>query len=202
MRASLSEVMSMGADRRSMSIRGPSASATLPPSTLPAAHPASLSNGPYITEHGATYPRDNYRQLSPIQLTPEAMADILDFADDQRLAKKFDSLSALFSRFNFPSRPHHYASRLEIDYWNVVRDLDAIDPQKLDEIAKDCSEVFELRELELRFSMEVEDVESESWLKEFIHRLDVAKQESTDSLADDFSSQTVLSQEDPAPSGN
>jgi hypothetical protein len=130
------------------------------------------------------------------------MVDKLDFADDPRLTKKFDYLSALFSRFNFPSRTHHYASQLEIDYWNVVRDLDAIDPQKLDDIAKDCSEVFELRELELRFSMEVEDVESESWLKEFIQRLDVAKQESTDSLASAFSSQTGLSQEVAAPPGN
>jgi hypothetical protein len=124
------------------------------------------------------------------------MAGMLDFGDDPRLATKFDYLSDLFSRFNFPSRPHHYASHLEIDYWNVVRDLDAIDPQKLDEIAKDCSEVFELR-----FSMDVQDVESDSWLKEFIQRLDVAKQESTDSLAWDFSSQTALSQEDPAPPG-
>ena len=118
---------------------------------------------------------------------------MLAVGDIAGLFDKFDELATLFSAFNFPSRPHNDASPIEFQYWEVVSDLFLFDVGQLDRIAQECFEEFGLQN-----SMMMDDTDIETWLKDFISRVDTAKTKTAESLEAAFSaSQTALSQEGP-----
>jgi hypothetical protein len=123
------------------------------------------------------------------------MAFAFDVTEIEGLAEKFERLTTLFSAFNFPPLPHKHASPIEVKYWKAVMDLFVFDADQLDRIAQECSQEFQLQ-----YSMDVDDMDQETWLGEFIARIDIANTENAESLVPAFSaSQTALSQEDPEP---
>src|SRR5271170_420409 len=56
----------------------------------------------------------------------QIMADAMDIDNDGPVGEKFDELSRMFSRFDFPGRPKLEGSPVENEYWSVVSNLFAL----------------------------------------------------------------------------
>ena len=105
------------------------------------------------------------------------MSGVIDIDQVPGLREKFEELADVFQRFNFPSQPNA-DSLPEKDYLMSVLNLYSINPKRLDWIAEES-----LQEWNLRIDMGQCQESDEFYLLKFISTLDVAIHEDHDALS-------------------
>jgi hypothetical protein len=109
------------------------------------------------------------------------MVSHIDVDEIDGLGNKLEDLAKLFHRFSFPNKPHHGDSSSERDYLESVLRLYCLNSVLLDDIARES-----LDEWNLQIATNQGEENDGYYLNEFIRRLNVAIDETTEAMFSEF----------------